>query len=1001
MPLASQLVHVPFAGGVDTKKDEKLVLPGKLVDLKNGIFKTHDIIQKRNGYSVFGTNIVGGSSISAAESLATFLDEILAINKGTVYSYSSGLDKWVSRGTIPSPMVRSADVVRNSAQQTMPDMAINAGIAVYAWEDSRNGIRCSVLDHVSGVPFQADASVTTDASATRPRCLAVGKFLFIVWVEGANLKQRRIDITAPQTLEAESTLRTDVSSHMDAVSLGVTDNSKAVVAYTTTGSQVTLFYLTEAGGVGNPLNDGVPGPASVAENAASALGLLVSSAGDFYVCLHNTTDGVRIFALESDFTVLFAPTDLDASTTTQVDNICGVEESSTSFRWFYEVNAAASYNQLVSHNTISNAGVAGTAAVFLRSVGLAHKAFRQDSVTYVGLAHDSTLQATYFLADASGNIHAKTKPRVGGGLTARTGLPQVINSDTDVWVWAALRKTRLVSELNEDSENVTFTVTGVARSTYEFGTVERFLSDQLGQNLHLAGGALFAYDGRTLAEHGFHLFPENCALAETGTGGSMPDGTYGFAVFFQWVDNRGQIHRSAPWLGSITLTAGTGTSKVTVTVPTLRLTGKSNVTVEVYSTEDAGSIYYKVSSTTNPTSNDTTADTVTFDRTAADASILANELLYTTGGVVENIAAPPCAGVFAGRTRLWVIDAEDRDVVWYSKPYVDDRDRSVEFSDVFRMSVPPEGGDLVAVAQLDDKVVLFKKTRIYVIFGAGPNVLGQQNSFSEPEILSTDVGCQDARSLVLTQAGLMFQSTKGIYLLNRGLAVDYIGEAVQAYNDETVTAAVMIEDDNQVRFLLEAEDSGRALVFDYSVGQWSTFTDHAGVGAVLSGGVFHFVTSAGVVHKEVPGTFLDNGVPYSLELTTAWLKLAGLQGFQRVRRIYLLGDRKDSHKLDAIIGYDYQPYFEGALQWDVDSVIDANVWGAEATWGDASVWGGVTDGVYQFRAHLSKQKCQSIRLRIKDVAADGESFSLASLALEVGIKKGGYKLRSGKSLGVT
>jgi len=50
--------------------------------------------------------------------------------------------------------------------------------------------------------------------------------------------------------------------------------------------------------------------------------------------------------------------------------------------------------------------------------------------------------------------------------------------------------------------------------------------------------------------------------------------------------------------------------------------------------------------------------------------------------------------------------------------------------------------------------------------------------------------------------------------------------------------------------------------------------------------------------------------------------------------------------------------------------------------------------VYQFRAHMKKQKCQSVRFRISDVeeATPGQAYSISSLMLEVGVRGNTMKL---------
>ena len=119
---------------------------------------------------------------------------------------------------------------------------------------------------------------------------------------------------------------------------------------------------------------------------------------------------------------------------------------------------------------------------------------------------------------------------------------------------------------------------------------------------------------------------------------------------------------------------------------------------------------------------------------------------------------------------------------------------------------------------MDEKLVIFEDDRIFYLTGSGPNATGQQNNFSDPQLVTSDVGCSNTRSIVQTPKGLMFMSNKGIYLLDRGLSTHYIGAPVEAYNSLTITSAILIQDENQVRFT--ASDGGSVEHVHQSPGQW-------------------------------------------------------------------------------------------------------------------------------------------------------------------------------------
>ena len=143
----------------------------------------------------------------------------------------------------------------------------------------------------------------------------------------------------------------------------------------------------------------------------------------------------------------------------------------------------------------------------------------------------------------------------------------------------------------------------------------------------------------------------------------------------------------------------------------------------------------------------------------------------------------------------------------------------VEFNDALRMPIDPVGGKITALASMDEKLIVFEEDATFFIAGTGPNNLGQQNDFTTPERISTDVGCVDPKSVVLTPDGLMFKSRKGIYLLSRQLSVSYIGAAVEAYNGLNFTSAKVVGELNQVRF---TTSDGDCLVYNYVYKFWAT-----------------------------------------------------------------------------------------------------------------------------------------------------------------------------------
>ena len=118
---------------------------------------------------------------------------------------------------------------------------------------------------------------------------------------------------------------------------------------------------------------------------------------------------------------------------------------------------------------------------------------------------------------------------------------------------------------------------------------------------------------------------------------------------------------------------------------------------------------------------------------------------------------------------------------------------------------------MTGLAAVGNSLAVFRERQIYVIAGAGPDNTGAGGTFQEPEVISDEIGCVEPRSIVRIPAGVMFQSAKGIYLLASNYSLAYVGADVEAYNAETITAAVALTDRHEVRLTLASDSNKRAL----------------------------------------------------------------------------------------------------------------------------------------------------------------------------------------------
>ena len=579
---------------------------------------------------------------------------------------------------------------------------------------------------------------------------------------------------------------------------------------------------------------------------------------------------------------------------------------------------------------------------------------------------------------------------VGLNLVSAPLLPNVSNPVDAEFRYAMLDQLLVQGSLTE-------TQTNVSQVTFDLTAPEYAVNhEELASNLHLSGGFLQMYDGNSVVEHNFHLYP--IFFVDSVASGSIAAGTYNYTVCYEWVDNQGNIHQSQP-ADPIEVTC-VANSRITLSINYLNQTAKIGarpVQIIVYRTRNAssgfGKVFYRLSSLTAPDLNNVAGQALTFVDNATDAEIATNPGLYTqflsvdAPYEVDNQPSPPTGLVQLHRNRLWVVDSTNPLNVWYSKEI--GAATPVAFNDSFVKTVDPRGGPITALATIDDKLLVFKNSQIFFIVGQGPTNTGVNNDLSDSILITTDAGCVDPRSIVGSPIGILFKSRKGIYLIDRSLAVQYIGAAVEAYNDEDITSAVLASKRNQVRFTLS---SGITLVYDYFVQQWGVFTNSDAVGSLVWSGDIMLLRANGKVLRETEGVYTDDGQPIRLKIATSWFSFANVQGFQRVRRAQLLGAWKSPHSLNISVCVDFD---DTVVQSMVVSPTTPTFYGGGSPGAPYIPYGAGSYGgqfqLYQWRVDLARQKCQAVKFVIEDVPSvtgSGEGMSLSSLAFEVGAKQG-------------
>jgi hypothetical protein len=1008
MPLPEAQIVVQFSGGVETKKDRKGVLPSKMLSLENAVFSKAISFVKRNGYEDLGSVVLGSATpLPTPLALGRRGFELLAFTGTEAYSFIDDASAWVKAGDVQSVICDHEAVAKTGSDQTLADMAELAGVALYAWEDSRGGVWYAVIDDYTGRALVPPTQV--DAGGERPRCHAVGAFLHLYWVRSAANEVRvwRIEPSNPTAAPVETILLTNIDGNLPLYDVDQ-DDEKAVIAWRNTDAQIQVGYVHQTGAIGGA-GLGLPIPVTVASDPTLCLSVALDKTdADRRVAVAWANTSKRHVMLGDDLVAEFAirsTADLDGGgAAARMTCVFLGPDSAAGHRQLWIVYESATHVRALLVDSNPAGGFVLQAARGQRGLVLGSKAFIDDGDAYVHTQRDSTLYRTYYTQRVfDGLAVARFLPGLAGGTLAKAHLPSVsdeLGTEGRSARFAAIYVTDVESPAGD-----VFTEAGVRRVSLDFLSPDAFRSVQLGKTMYIAGGLVQAYDGERVQEAGFHYGPDDLQVPVLGaptTGPGLADGTYGYVACYENVLANGEVERG-PTSPAVLVEVTGGPRRVTVTLPTYRWPSKPGARIAVFRSEDGDAAVFSRVSSFNPSTvgqvngfvaNNPNEDTVTFIDEMDDETLIGQEPLYTNGGIPANDPIGAARLIAGGKGRVFTVDSSEPNRIYFSQEQ--DGIFAAELSPDLFLDVDPFGGDINGLVVMDDALIAFKETAIFLIEGAGPlanPAVG--GGFAQPQLVTSDVGCFSPDSLGYTPVGVMFQSQKGIYQLGRDRAVVYTGAAVEAFNLQRVVACTLIENKTQIRFLT---DEGRSLLYDYQAigpdgfGQWSTFTNHEGQDAILVDGAYFYLRNDGRVFLETEGVYRDNNSQIRMAMETAWLNLAGhLQGWQFLWWVTVVGEFKSDHLLRVFVAFDYEEGWSGPpiiidpAEARVVSPYGAGPYGA-------GPYGGINDTRYQFQIHVG-QECESVRFRFEDVEPTdefGASFELSELHLTGGVQRSSY-----------
>jgi hypothetical protein len=166
--------------------------------------------------------------------------------------------------------------------------------------------------------------------------------------------------------------------------------------------------------------------------------------------------------------------------------------------------------------------------------------------------------------------------------------------------------------------------------------------------------------------------------------------------------------------------------------------------------------------------------------------------------------------------------------------------------------------------------------------------------------------------------------------------------------------------------------------WNYRLNKWSVGTGYDARSSVVVDGVEWRMgrVSATALRQETPDGWAS-GEPLIQRVDSPWIKLNGLAGFQRVRRI-ILTFHWYSADISITTVTDYLAVTESTKQWSAATL---------ATLVDAA-----TRRV-QLVVYPTVQKCEALRVYIVSVLGSeaGRGWELVGCQLDIGVKKGSSK----------
>lgn len=939
--LTERPIRLLVNGSLDTKSNPKLVQPGALLALTNMYQLRTGETRPRSGFSrqAAAFSITSGDNlfVTASGGIGTvargWSGGAVPYAQALRYGNSNTTGWSTNGGNIGAPYPAYSALVSGilpAVGTTLgpppdtvdPDLCIAGGWSTATWTDGTTTlVEGDHRELVTGRQYSTSFALPAIGAGRVLKTAVAGTRVAIFGSSGTNIVAKTW-ISGTSTGGGSHTPVTDLDAALPWF------DAKAIPG---TSTFAIAWKVTAAGGIKCAIYDPATGAVTstvttAGGDASFCLGWLDDqfSTASVYLATAGSTAGVVVRTMSKTTMVVSATNVIDAAATASIRNITGhLVNAVPDYSVFWDVSGASLvYDKINKGQWIGGAAFGGNPtahhSLYSRSAKF------QDGLYYMVGCLSSTVQPTFALISCDSQFGSNRQPAQCHVLSGEAGPRRtpcslstpVVNGSTVVV--SLVRSRKVANPTGGSSSQVrvasTATFSQIAKLTH---------ARELGGTVFLPGGIVQRDDGTITTAATFPIYPE-AATGASAVGGAMTaGGNYLYRIVFRGVDATGRTYRSAGSIPfSVTLGAGDGT--VNLTLMNLMMwpgdflvgtPGYGAVWSEIYRRGPAAAgatLYNKVGEVAMTFVG--APNTVAFADTMSDATAANGEAAYFNGNVLENFHPPATRLLEVNGNRVGLVNAEDPSEFWYSKEYK--AGTGIGFNPQFKVAISGDGaGGMTALAAMDGRWILFKRTAIYVLSGDGPNDLGQ-GSFNAPQAVSRSLGTTNPSSVIETPDGVMFQAPDGrFWLLDRGLGLTFIGAPIEG--DSLGTAAVgaaLSSDLTTVRFVV-----GNGLMFEWDYYHKRWYEHQLDRGQSQGSSVVDCANSAlfgwcyllddGSLLKEISGQAFDvsadgtHGVIPVVEFPH--IQLAGLAGYQRLKYIDFTVDVLGACTVSVNADYDF------------------------------------------------------------------------------------------------